>query len=114
MFGFTWCRFGYADFYSQEEFEKALELSGSSIDGREVRVDKAGQRSVGQSGGRGRDTPRTPRGGGGRGRAKSEPSSCLICIGLSYDTDSESLKGAFPGCVGARVITERETGNSRG
>lgn len=114
MFGFTWCRFGYADFSGQEEVKKALELSGSRIDGREVNIDKAGQRFVGHSSGRGQGTPRTPRGGGSRGRAKTEPSSCLICLGLSYDTDGESLKEAFPGSVGARVITERETGNSRG
>ena len=108
-----YCSFGYVDFGNPEEVEKALELSGSEIDGRAVRIDKA-------------ESKQTPRGGGGRGRggglrgnnrrtpSKSTPTSTLICIGLSYSTDNDSLRGAFHDCLSARVITDRETGNPRG
>lgn len=105
---FLHSRFGYVDFGSPEEGQKALELSGSEIDGRAVRIDKAESRASPRGGGRG------GRGGGSRGRGKSTPSNTLICIGLSYDTDNDSLSRAFPDSVSARVITDRETGNPRG
>ena len=114
MLFFLHSRFGYVDFGSPEEGQKALELSGSEIDGRAVRIDKAESRASPRGGGRGSRGGRGGRGGGSRGRGKSTPSNTLICIGLSYDTDNDSLSRAFPDCVSARVITDRETGNPRG
>jgi len=82
-----------------------VELDGSEIDGRAVRINKSEPRRSPMGGGRGRAS---------RGRGKSTPTSTLICIGLSYNTDNDSLRGAFPGCVQARIITDRDTGNPRG
>lgn len=104
-------RFGYVDFGSPEEGQKAIELDGSEIDGRTVRINMAEARRTPAGGGRGRGGGR---GGGSRGRGKSTPSSTLICIGLSYNTDNDSLSGAFPDCVSARIITDRDTGKPRG
>jgi len=38
----------------------------------------------------------------------------MFVKGLSYDTTNESLQAAFDGSTGARVITDRDTGNSKG
>jgi len=91
------------------EVQQGLELDGSELDGRTLRINMSESRSSSRGQGK------SPRGGGsGRGRGKSTPSSTLICIGLSYNTDNGSLSGAFPNCTGARVITDRDTGNPRG
>lgn len=105
------CRFGYVDFGSPAEGQQGLELDGSDLDGRTLRINMAEARPSPSNRGHGK----SPRGGGSnRGRGKSTPSSTLICIGLSYNTDNDSLSGAFPNCVGARIITDRETGKARG
>ena len=102
-------RFGYVDFGSPADVQQGLELDGSELDGRTLRINMSETRPSPRGQGR------SPRGGGsGRGRGKSTPSSTLICIGLSYSTDNDSLSGAFPNCIGARVITDRDTGNPRG
>ena len=104
-------RFGYVDFGSPVEVQQGLELDGSELDGRTVRINMAEARPSPSNRGQGK----SPRGSGsGRGRGKSTPSTTLICIGLSYSTDNASLSGAFPNCTGARVITDRDTGNPRG
>lgn len=104
-------RFGYVDFGSPEEGQKGIELDGSELDGRTVRINMAEKRPTPSDRGHGR----SQRGGGSnRGHAKSTPTSTIICIGLSYNTDNESLQGAFQNCVSTRVITDRETGRSRG
>lgn len=108
-------RFGYADFSTSKDLKAALNLNGSEVDGREIRINEAEKRTPNSnSGGRNFNSPRgggTPRGGG---REQSEPNSTLIVLSLSYDSTSESLGEAFEGCVDARVITDRETGQSRG
>lgn len=104
-------RFGYVDFSSHEESQKGLELDGSELDGRALRVNLAEQRRNQNERGQGNSRGR---GGSNRGRGKSTPSTTLICLGLSYNTDNDSLRGAFPDSVSARVITDRDTGNPRG
>ncbi len=44
----------------------------------------------------------------------SAPSSTLIAKGLSWNSTDESLAAHFEGCVSARIITDRETGRSKG
>ncbi len=67
MFAVLPCSFGYAEFSSSKEANKAMkEISGNDLDGRDVRLDIAQPRAGGGGGGR---TPRggrggTPRGGG--------------------------------------------------
>lgn len=43
-----------------------------------------------------------------------EPSKTLFVKGLSEDTTEETLKESFDGSVRARIVTDRETGSSKG
>lgn len=42
------------------------------------------------------------------------PTKTLIVKGLSEDTTEESLMESFEGAVTARVVTDRDTGSSKG
>ncbi len=44
----------------------------------------------------------------------SEPANCLIVKSLSWHTTDDSLGAHFEGCTGARVLTDRDTGKSKG
>lgn len=44
----------------------------------------------------------------------SEPSKTLFVKGLSEETTEETLKESFDGSVRARIVTDRETGSSKG
>lgn len=120
--------FGYADFDSAEEAAKCINLSGSELDGRRIRCDNADNKSTPSSGGRGRGG-RGSFGSGGRGRGgrgsfgsggggnrfdNETPTKLLMVKNLSYNTDNYSLAAAFEGANDARVVKDRETGNSRG
>jgi hypothetical protein len=50
----------------------------------------------------------------GGDRPKSAPSASLIVKSLAYAVTDDSLAGHFEGCVGARVLMDRESGQSRG
>lgn len=112
------CRFGYADFDSADGRDKALELDGVELDGRTLRINDADKKPA--SSGRREGGDRGGGRGGGRGRGgfregfSSPPSSTLIVRNLSYSTTEDSLADAFEGCTGARVVTDRDTGNSKG
>ena len=43
-----------------------------------------------------------------------EPSKTLFVKGLSEDTTEETLKESFDGSIRARIVTDRETGSSKG
>lgn len=58
--------FAHVDFESPDAVEAALQLSGTMLDGRKIRVDVAGNKSGPSSGGF-RGAPRGDRGFGGRG-----------------------------------------------
>jgi len=112
--------------------EKHLsELQGMDLDGRAIFIDKAAaprSRDSFGAGGRGGGfggTPRggrggfagAPRGGGGGGRSQPDgPTKTLIIKSLNYDTTWQGLKDAFKpyNCTHSRVLTDRETGRSRG
>lgn len=114
--------FGYADFESEDEYNKALEMNGTECCGREIRINPADSKpggftpgSGGRDGGRGRGG----RGGRGGGRGgfnspQNPPHNSLIVRNLSYSTTTESLGSAFEGCSNARVIMDRDTGESKG
>lgn len=109
--------FGYVDLKDAATAKKALEFDGSELDGRTIRLDESTQRAT-TPGGRGRGTPRgrgSDRGGrGGAARTPNPPSANMFVKGLSWDTDDGSLQAAFQSSTGARVITDRETGKSKG
>lgn len=42
------------------------------------------------------------------------PTKTLFVKGLSEDTTDQSLKEAFDGAVAARIVTDKETGSSKG
>ncbi len=42
------------------------------------------------------------------------PTKTLFVKGLSEDTTDHSLKEAFDGAVNARIVTDRDTGSSKG
>ncbi|TNN75575.1 nucleolin [Liparis tanakae] len=89
--------FAFLEFETTEEATDALEnLNNTDIDGRSVRLEFS-QNS-------GRDGAR---GNGG-------PTKTLFVKGLSEDTVDQTLKDAFDGAAAARIVTDRETGSSKG
>ena len=50
----------------------------------------------------------------GSPNARSQPSKTLFVKGLSEDTTEETLKELFDGSIRARIVTDRETGSSKG
>ena len=110
--------FGYVDFDDKAQLKKALEFDGSELDGRTIRLDESQPRQATPGGRGGRGTPRGRGGAGGRGgfaaRTPNPPSANMFVKGLSWDTTNDSLQAAFSGATGARVITDRDTGSSKG
>ncbi|KAI7789596.1 putative nucleolin, partial [Triplophysa rosa] len=50
----------------------------------------------------------------GKERGSSEPTKTLCVRGLSEDTTGQTLRDVFEGSVSARIITDRDTGSSKG
>ncbi|XP_040284383.1 nucleolin isoform X6 [Bufo bufo] len=89
--------FAFVEFSSAEDAKDALDShNNTEIEGRSIRIEFS------QGGG--------PQ-GGGRGSAQSKT---LFVKGLSEDTTEETLKEAFDGSVNARIVTDRDTGTSKG
>uniref|UniRef100_A0A673SXT0 Nucleolin n=1 Tax=Suricata suricatta TaxID=37032 RepID=A0A673SXT0_SURSU len=87
---------GYAfiEFASFEDAKEALNSCNKrEIEGRAIRLELQGPR--------------------GSPNARSQPSKTLFVKGLSEDTTEETLK-EFDGSVRARIVTDRETGSSKG
>uniref|UniRef100_A0A452QM47 Nucleolin n=1 Tax=Ursus americanus TaxID=9643 RepID=A0A452QM47_URSAM len=88
---------GYAfiEFASFEDAKEALNSCNKrEIEGRAIRLELQGPR--------------------GSPNARSQPSKTLFVKGLSEDTTEETLKESFDGSVRARIVTDRETGSSKG
>lgn len=84
---------GYAfiEFASFEDAKEALNSCNKmEIEGRTIRLELQGS------------------------NARSQPSKTLFVKGLSEDTTEETLKESFEGSVRARIVTDRETGSSKG
>ncbi|XP_014906092.1 nucleolin isoform X2 [Poecilia latipinna] len=90
--------FAFVEFENAEDAKEALEnLNHTEIEGRSVRLEFS-QSSGGRDGGRG----------------NSGPTKTLFVKGLSEDTTDQSLKDSFEGSVAARIVTDRDTGASKG
>ncbi|KAB0356939.1 hypothetical protein FD754_001095 [Muntiacus muntjak] len=88
---------GYAfiEFASFEDAKEALNSCNKrEIEGRTIRLELQGPR--------------------GSPNARSQPSKTLFIKGLSEDTTEETLKESFDGSIRARIVTDRETGSSKG
>ncbi|CAL9686827.1 unnamed protein product [Knipowitschia caucasica] len=84
----------YIVFESEAVAEKVMEeINGTEILGRTVRLDFVGEKSKNKRGGQ---------------------FKTLFVRGLSEDTTDETLKEAFKGSVSARIVSDRETGVSKG
>ena len=97
--------FGYVDFTTSKEAKDAMAMTGTEMCGRELTINHANTSSRG--GGRGgfQGTPR---------REHNPPSSTLFVKNLSYGTTEDTLYEHFDGCSSARIVTDRESGESRG
>ncbi|KAM7387965.1 hypothetical protein PAMP_024169 [Pampus punctatissimus] len=90
--------FAFVEFESTEDAKEALDnLNNTEIDGRSIRLEFS-QNSGGREGGRG----------------NSGPTKTLFVKGLSEDTTDQTLKDSFEGAVAARIVTDRDTGSSKG
>ncbi len=104
--------FGFATYAKPSDASNAIEaLNGAELDGRELRVNVSRPREQRQRG--------TSYGGGGGGGAyHGAPDNSKLFVGnLGWDTTSEDLLAAFSpygDVIEAKVISDRETGNSRG
>ncbi|KAI8488622.1 hypothetical protein Bbelb_336510 [Branchiostoma belcheri] len=95
--------FGYVDFESEEAAKEAMDnMNQSELDGRTINVEFGMARGSGGGG------------GGGGFNSPAQVSKTLIVKNLSYDTGEDDLQQAFEGCTSARVITDRESGRSKG
>ncbi|KAM9503260.1 nucleolin [Salvelinus alpinus] len=91
--------FAFVEFESAEAAKEALDnLNGTEIEGRQIRLEYSQNSGGRDAGGRG--------GSGG-------PTKTLFVRGLSGDTTDQSLRDAFDSATGARVVTDRDTGNSK-
>uniref|UniRef100_A0A8C5LRG2 Nucleolin n=1 Tax=Leptobrachium leishanense TaxID=445787 RepID=A0A8C5LRG2_9ANUR len=90
--------FAFVEFSSLEDAKEAMEsFNNTDIQGRSVRLEFS--------------TGGGPQGGG---RGGSTQTKTLFVKGLSEDTTEETLKEAFDGSIIARIVTDRDTGASKG
>jgi nucleolin len=100
--------FAFATFLNPDDAQRAIEqMDGIEIDGRELRVNLS----------RPKGAAAAPRGGAG-GYGGGAVDSCKLFVGnLGWETSSDDLMSTFAQygeVVEAKVISDRETGNSRG
>uniref|UniRef100_A0AAZ1XIH8 Nucleolin n=1 Tax=Oreochromis aureus TaxID=47969 RepID=A0AAZ1XIH8_OREAU len=87
--------FAFLEFESTDDAKDALEnFNNTEIEGRSIRLEYSQSRDW--------------------NRGNSGPTKTLFVKGLSEDTTEETLKDAFEGAVAARIVTDRDTGSSKG
>ncbi|XP_057223157.1 nucleolin [Malurus melanocephalus] len=97
--------YAFVDFATAEDAREALNsFNNTEIEGRTVRLEfstPAWQKGT-----------MNARGGGGGGFGQQ--SKTLFVRGLSEDTTEETLRESFEGSISARIVTDRDTGSSKG
>ncbi|XP_009881647.1 PREDICTED: nucleolin [Charadrius vociferus] len=88
-------RFGYADFSSAEDLDKALQLNGKKLMGLEVKLEKA----------RSKETMKENK--------KERDARTLFVKNLPYRLTEEEMKDVFENAVEIRIVMNKE-GNSKG
>ena len=88
---------------------------GVEIEGRAVFLDFQGSgKRGGAAGFGGRNDSRGGRGGGRNFGGDDGPAKTLVCHNLSFDTTEDSLRDHFEDAEGMKLITDRDTGRSKG
>ena len=75
--------------------DKLLQTTNAELDGRTIAFVRSSGRTADE-------------------RQTAEPTAVIIAKSLSWNTDDASLMAHFEGCLSARVIVDRETGQSKG
>ncbi|XP_050834009.1 nucleolin [Serinus canaria] len=92
--------YAFVDFATTEDAREALNsYNNTEIEGRTIRLEFSAQKGNTNA-----------RGGGGF----SQQSKTLFVRGLSEDTTEETLRESFEGSISARIVTDRDTGSSKG
>ncbi|XP_077641825.1 nucleolin isoform X2 [Lonchura striata] len=95
--------YAFVDFATAEDAREALNsLNNTEIEGRTIRLEFSSPSW--QKGNT------NTRGGGGF----NQQSKTLFVRGLSEDTTEETLRESFEGSISARIVTDRDTGSSKG
>lgn len=111
--------FAHVDFADPSACQKAVEMAGSWLDNREIRVDFSGaSKKSGGFGGNDRGNFRNNNAGGGFGgdkpKSAQDPNSTTVWVGnLSWNSNEDSIKKHFSKCgkvTGVRIATDPETG----
>ncbi|XJO73109.1 hypothetical protein BDV3_004134 [Batrachochytrium dendrobatidis] len=98
--------FGYVTFESADALTAAMALTGTELDGREIRVDVS--------------TPKPPRDGNRQGRKEapqSAPTTTLFLGNLSFNVTEDEIRESFSQygqLVSVRFPTDRDTGAFKG
>ncbi|NXT67227.1 NUCL protein, partial [Chaetops frenatus] len=99
--------YAFVDFATAEDAREALNsCNNTEIEGRTIRLEFSSPSW--QKGNT------NARGGGGGGGGFSQQSKTLFVRGLSEDTTEETLRESFEGSISARIVTDRDTGSSKG
>ncbi|NXN85688.1 NUCL protein, partial [Bombycilla garrulus] len=97
--------YAFVDFATAEDAREALNsCNNTEIEGRTIRLEFSSPSW--QKGNT------NARGGGGGGFGQQ--SKTLFVRGLSEDTTEETLRESFEGSISARIVTDRDTGSSKG
>ncbi|XP_041261888.1 nucleolin [Onychostruthus taczanowskii] len=92
--------YAFVDFATVEDAREAMNsYNNTEIEGRTIRLEFSSQKGN-----------MNARGGGGFG----QQSKTLFVRGLSEDTTEETLRESFEGSISARIVTDRDTGSSKG
>ncbi|KAI1235916.1 hypothetical protein IHE44_0002007 [Lamprotornis superbus] len=98
--------YAFVDFATAEDAREALNsCNNTEIEGRTIRLEFSSP-----SWQKGNTNAR----GGGGGGGFNQQSKTLFVRGLSEDTTEETLRESFEGSISARIVTDRDTGSSKG
>ncbi|NXF82575.1 NUCL protein, partial [Sclerurus mexicanus] len=93
--------YAFVDFPTTEDAREALNsCNNTEIEGRTIRLEFS--------------TPSWQKGSTNARGGFSQQSKTLFVRGLSEDTTEETLRESFEGSISARIVTDRDTGSSKG
>lgn len=114
---------GFITFDSVEMGVKAMELNGTEVLGREIKLDYSPRNNSGGKGSKGKGKGGKGKGKGGKGKRElsEKPEGCttVFCGNLSFDIDDDKM-GVFAkdaGCGEVKAIrwlTDRDSGEFKG